>query len=227
MRKHFFALLVALLGTTSAYAASVNWSTVSDSWQADGWFHTGFGATTTASFSVGIIFTVPDLFAFTADADSKMLLGVRNSGSSDNAGPSFELWTDGDVKGKLAPQMEGEGYTVTGDSITDYGERGRADVNVLLHEGQNSAVITVDMSTDDRSTTYTLFINGTQVVTGYHFGINEDVYDYQNLAALSGSEAYYMNGIASQEDIDSLPEPTALALLALGVAGVALRRKVA
>ena len=160
-----------------------NWNAASDWWQADGWFHTGFGATTNASSSVGIIFNVPDLAAFTADADSKRLLGVRNSSSSDNAGPSFELWTDGDVKGKINPQNEGFGYTAMGGSDTNYGERGRADVNTLLHDGQNSAVITVEMFTQDSalSTAYTLFINGTRVVTGYHYGINADAYDYENL----------------------------------------------
>lgn len=132
---------------------------------------------------MGIIFNVPDLAAFTADADSKRLLGVRNSSSSDNAGPSFELWTDGDVKGKINPQNEGFGYTAMGGSDTNYGERGRADVNTLLHDGQNSAVITVEMFTQDSalSTAYTLFINGTRVVTGYHYGINADAYDYENL----------------------------------------------
>lgn len=38
---------------------------------------------------------------------------------------------------------------------------------------------------------------------------------------------YTYNGVATADDIALLPEPTALALLALGVAGVALRRRVA
>ncbi|MGN1359529.1 MAG: hypothetical protein ACI4X9_03650 [Kiritimatiellia bacterium] len=203
--KRLFFLFAALLGS-AALAAPANWCDVSDWWRADGYFHTGFGATTTASFSVGAVFNVPDLAAFTADAASKMLLGVRNSGSSDNAGPSFELWTDGDVKGKICPQMEGEGYTVTGDSTTTYGERGWADVNVLLKQGLNHAVITVELFEEgsDLSAHYTLYINGTMVVEGFHFGINADVYDYENLAAISGAKVYYRNGIASEEEIRSL-----------------------
>lgn len=209
MKRLFFTLLAALLSTGAASAVSENWKPVSDWWQADGYFHTGFGATTTESFSVGVIFNVPDLAEFTADSASKRLLGVRNSSSSDNAGPSFELWTDGDVKGKIAPQMEGEGYTFTGDSDTNYGERGRADVNTLLQKGKNAVVITVEMFSEGSalSTAYTLYINGTMVVMGMHFGINADVYDYENLAALRadiyGSKVYYMNGIATEADIQS------------------------
>lgn len=204
--KRLFFFLAALLGSAAASAEPSNWSAVSDWWQADGYFHTGFGATTTASFSVGAVFNVPDLAPYTADASSKRLLGVRNSGSSDNAGPSFELWTDGDVKGKIGPQMEGEGYTVTGDSITTYGERGRADVNTLLKQGLNYAAITVELFEEGSAlaTAYTLYINGTMVVTGLHIGINADVYDYENLAAIPGAKVYYMNAIASEEEIRSL-----------------------
>lgn len=38
---------------------------------------------------------------------------------------------------------------------------------------------------------------------------------------------YTVAGVATKEDIGLLPEPTALAVLALGVAGAALRRRVA
>lgn len=206
MKRLFLALIAAFMGVVTASAVSKNWNPVSGWWQADGYFHTGFGATTTESFSVGVVFNVSDLAEFMADAASQRLLGVRKSSSSDNEGPSFELWTDGDVKGKIALQQEGLGYTSSGDSDTTYGERGRADVNMLLKQGKNAVVITVEMFTQDSdlSTAYTLYINGTKVVMGMHFGINADVYDYENLAALSGSKVYYMNGIASEADIQSL-----------------------
>lgn len=227
MRQFYLALMIAFLGTTSAYAVSANWSAASNTWTADGSFHTGFGATTTASFSVGVVFDVTDLSAFTSS--TSILLGVRNSNVADNTGPSFEIWANGDVKGKADPQTAGTGYTITANGAT-YGVRGTADFNTLLKTGENAVALTVNMFTNtssQRCATYTLYVNGSKLVEGTHTNVTSTVYNYQNLATVSGAEVYYMNGIASQADINSLPEPTALALLALGVAGVALRRKLA
>ncbi|MGN0890035.1 MAG: PEP-CTERM sorting domain-containing protein [Candidatus Spyradenecus sp.] len=228
MKRLFFTLLAALLGTTSAYAVSASWSTASNSWAADGSFHTGFGATTTASFSVGVVFDVADLSTFTAS--TSILLGVRNNdGSVSGTGPSLELWANGQVKGKADPQTAGNGYTISTSGAT-YGLRGTADFNTLLKTGENTAAITVNMFTNTSSqlcTTYTLYVNGSKLVEGTHTNVTSNVYDYQNLATVADAEVYYMAGIASQADINSLPEPTVLALLALGVAGVALRRKAA
>lgn len=227
MRQFCLALMIALLGTTSAYAVSANWSTASDAWTADGSFHTGFGATTTASFSVGVVFDVADLSTFTSS--TSILLGVRNSNAANNTGPSFELWANGEVKGKADPQTAGNGYTISSNGAT-YGIRGTADFNTLLKTGENAVAITVDMFTNTSSqlcTTYTLYVNGSKLVEGTHTNVTSGVYNYQNLATVADAEVYYMAGIASQADINSLPEPTVLALLALGVAGVALRRKAA
>ncbi|MGN0856296.1 MAG: PEP-CTERM sorting domain-containing protein [Candidatus Spyradenecus sp.] len=227
MKYLIVTLLIALLGVTTARAVSTNWSSAEATWRADGAFHTGFGATTTASFSVGVVFDVADLSTFTAS--SSILLGVRNSNAANNTGPSFEIWANGDVKGKADPQTAGTGYTITANGAT-YGVRGTADFNTLLKTGENAVALTVNMFTNTSSqlcATYTLYVNGSKLVEGTHTNVTSTVYNYQNLATVSGAEVYYMNGIASQADINSLPEPTALALLALGVAGVALRRKLA
>lgn len=226
MKYLIVTLLITLLGVTTARAVSTNWKSVNSTWKANGSFQTNFGATTDASFSVGVVFDVADLSTFTAS--SSILLGVRNSNAANNTGPSFEIWANGDVKGKADPQTAGTGYTITANGAT-YGVRGTADFNTLLKTGKNAVAITVDMFTNSSGlcTTYTLYVNGSKLVEGTHSNIGEGVYDYQNLATVSGAEVYYMNSIASQADINSLPEPTVLALLALGVAGVALRRKLA
>ena len=239
MKYLIVTLLIALLGVSTARAVSANWSAASNTWTADGSFHTGFGATTTASFSVGVVFDVADLSAFTS---STLLIGVRNNNSvandtARNKGPSFELWGDGKVRGKVFSfdgSIAGTNFMANGDyrvgNNTAAQYIGTADLNNLLKTGENAIALTVDMFTNTSSqlcTTYTLYVNGSKLVEGTHSNIDVDVYNYQNLATVSGAEVYYMNSIASQADINSLPEPTALALLALGVAGVALRRKLA
>lgn len=240
MRQFCLALMIALLGTTSAYAVSTSWSSASASWTAaNGTFQTGFGATTTASFSVGVVFDVADLSTFTS---STLLLSVRNNNSvatdaDRNTGPSFEVWGDGKIRTKAsnaASVTSGTGFTYNNsyasgnNKATEY--IGTADFASLLHTGENAIGLTLELfqnASSEKCTTYTLYLNGTKVVTSTHTAIGATVYDYKNLATLTGAEVYYMAGIASQADINSLPEPTVLALLALGVAGVALRRKVA
>lgn len=238
MRQFYLALMIAFLGTTSAYAVSANWSAAPNTWTADGSFHTGFGATTTASFSVGVVFDVADLSTFTS---STLLLGVRNNNSvatdnDRNTGPSFEVWGDGKIRTKAssaAAVTSGTGFTYNSNYSSGNNNTahyiGKADFSTLLHKGENAIGLTLELFQNDSNqncTTYTLYLNGTKVVTSTHTNILAG-YNYQNLATLTGAEVYYMAGIASQADINSLPEPTALALLALGVAGVALRRKLA
>lgn len=239
--KHFcLTLMIALLGTTSAYAVSASWSAASNTWQADGAFHTGFGATTTASFSVGVVFDVANLSNFTADT---ILLGVRNNNSvanndARNTGPSFEVWGDGKIRTKASSAAAvtsgttwfayNSDYSSGNNTTTQY--IGTANLAKLLHTGENAIGLTLKLfqnESNQKCTTYTLYLNGTKVVTSTHTDIGAGIYDYKNLATLTDAEVYYMAGIASQADINSLPEPTVLALLALGVAGVALRRKAA
>lgn len=239
MKQFCLALMIALLGTTSAYAVSANWSAASNTWTADGAFHTGFGATTTASFSIGMVFTVTDLASFTS---STVLLGTRNNNSvandtARNTGPSFEVWGDGKIRTKAssaAAVTSGTGFTYNSSYASGNNREdayiGTADFSTLLHKGENAIGLTLELfqnASNQKCTTYTLYLNGTKVVTSTHTDIGASVYDYKNLATLTGAEVYYMAGIASQADINSLPEPTVLALLALGVAGVALRRKAA
>lgn len=239
MKYLIVTLLIALLGVSTARAVSANWSAAPNTWPADGSFHTSFGATTTASFSVGVVFDVADLSTFTS---STILLSVRNNNSvaTDalrNAGPSFELWGDGKIRSK-ASSLDGiiAGTNFTANANYSVGKNteayyiGTADFSTLLHKGENAIGLTLELFQDASSqkcTTYTLYLNGTKVVTSTHTAIGATVYDYKNLATLTDAEVYYMAGIASQADINSLPEPTVLALLALGVAGVALRRKAA
>ncbi len=106
----------------------------------------------------------------------------------------------------------------------------------VLKEGKNLISIVFDATTSPNNLYINWYINGTfldGVDEGSKFTTEGDeVSDFANVE-LNGvtpgvnGTLYTVAGVATKEDIGLLPEPTALALLALGVAGAALRRRAA
>ena len=142
-----------------------------------------------------------------------------------------------------------EGGTLT---INAFGAQSATSTDTLTAESQNSLAITISRD-GSHNCTITLYLNGTNIAsveaTGTQGPINSVAWgsNFGEAKEYTGDIAFGEYGVyapgegtgiltadqlanlgLAQADIPGpIPEPTTLALLALGVAGVALRRRVA
>lgn len=206
------AALLCLAG--SAQAATLSWNDTDVTANTPQTFSWAQG-----SFSVALAFNLDSL-----KGDATTLLSV-DAGSTKNLSASIVKSADSSA---VVLKLNWTG--ASGDWL-----RGKTYSGVLK-EGKNLVSIVFDATTSSNDLYINWYINGTflgGVDEGSKFTTEGDeVSDFANVE-LNGvtpgvnGTLYTVAGVATKEDIGLLPEPTTLALLALGVAGAALRRRVA
>lgn len=100
---------------------------------------------------------------------------------------------------------------------------------IAIEQTTGDLVLAVTVNRDTKKDV-TLWVGETSYVMGSDknpLGFYKTTFDTITMAPGLDASVYEYNGTVTGADIVSLPEPTALALLALGVAGLVLRRKVA
>lgn len=166
------------------------------------------------SFSVALAFDLVSL-----EGAETTLLSV-DAGSTKNLSASIvKSANSGDVVLKL-DWSDASGDWPTGKTYSNLLTKGENLISIVFNATQTNKLY-IDW-----------YINGTFVdgsLAGSMFTNNADFANVELNGVTPGvaGTLYTVAGVATEEDIGLLPEPTALALLALGVAGAALRRRVA
>ena len=202
--------VVGALGT--AQAASLDWSATQVTAEA---------GTTASLTSLGA----------ESDWTTLSLAFVFTVGETQTGGPRLSVTTSVNTGAYLGVGVAGakDQGRLYRDNTDKFYSRG------TIHEGTNVVGMVIEVA-NNRLTLVSFDINGTtfgpaevgQANGCYYSGLTGTMtIDSLTVALAENGTLYLAEGAATGEDFAALPEPTALALLALGVAGVALRRKVA